>query len=91
VDPCLIPGRNSLSRAILNSCLPCESSPRPKFANKRTAFAAAYTFLAINGVSITADASSTGIFLCDLYDSNVFTFDRLVPWLRNNVTWESPL
>jgi death-on-curing protein len=59
--------------------------------NKRTAFAAAYTFLAINGISITADASSTGIFLCDLYDSNLLTFDRLVPWLRNNVTGESPL
>jgi death-on-curing protein len=57
--------------------------------NKRTAFAAAYTFLAINGISITADPSSTGIFLCDLYDSNLFAFDRLVAWLRDNVIAKS--
>jgi death-on-curing protein len=59
--------------------------------NKRTAFAAAYTFLAINAVSITADADSTGSFLCGLYDSNLFAFDRLIPWLRNNVTGKPPL
>src|SRR5262245_9309625 len=57
--------------------------------NKRTAFAAAYTFLAINGQQIRADAEETGLFLCGLYDSNLFTFDRLVAWLRNHVTEQS--
>src|SRR5215471_3436713 len=58
--------------------------------NKRTAFAAASTFLAINGMSITADADGTASFLCGLYDSNLFTFDRLAAWLRNNVTVKPP-
>ena len=50
--------------------------------DKRTAFAAAYTFLAINGVRLTADAQETGNFLGSLYDNNQFNFDRLVSWLR---------
>jgi len=57
--------------------------------NKRTAFAAAYTFLAINGQHFMADAEETGIFLCGLYDSSIFTFDRLVAWLRAHVTEQS--
>jgi len=57
--------------------------------NKRTAFAAAYTFLAINGRHFTADAEETGIFLCGLYDSSIFTYDRLVAWLRAHVTEQS--
>ena len=35
--------------------------------NKRTAFACAYTFLAINGIEITADSESVYAFLMDLY------------------------
>jgi death-on-curing protein len=50
--------------------------------NKRTAFAATYTFLAINGVRLTADAQSTQDFVLGLYETNKFTFDNLVPWLR---------
>jgi len=54
--------------------------------NKRTAFAAAYTFLAINGARLTADAEKTYVFLIGLYDANQFGFDKLVPWLRRHVT-----
>lgn len=52
--------------------------------NKRTAFAATYTFLAINDVSITADAASTYAFIIDLYDTASFRFDFLEAWLRRN-------
>lgn len=51
--------------------------------NKRTAFAATYTFLAINGMMITADADETYDFIVRLYESATFGFDRLVPWLRS--------
>jgi death on curing protein len=53
--------------------------------NKRSAFAACYTFLAINGGRITAEAEAAYIFIRGLYDSNDFTFVNLVTWLRHNV------
>ena len=53
--------------------------------NKRTAFAAAYTFLAINGARITADADPAYGFITGLYQSNDFAFENLVAWLRENV------
>src|ERR1700682_1195570 len=56
--------------------------------NKRTAFAAAYTFLAINGARLTADAAGTYDFVANLYEANQFTFDQLVPWLRSHVNVE---
>ncbi|SJM92812.1 type II toxin-antitoxin system death-on-curing family toxin [Crenothrix polyspora] len=52
--------------------------------NKRTAFACAYTFLAINGVEITADAKLIYAFLSDLYDNNQFKYEKLDHWLRTN-------
>ncbi len=52
--------------------------------NERTAFAAAYTFLAINGVRLTAGAEETHAFISDLYPTNGFSFEVLVPWLRAN-------
>jgi death on curing protein len=52
--------------------------------NKRTAFAATYTFLAINGVSITADAASTYAFIIGLHEMGSFQFDHLEAWLRRN-------
>lgn len=52
--------------------------------NKRTAFAAAYTFLAINGLRLTAGADATGAFVTSLYEANQFSFEKLVPWLREN-------
>jgi death-on-curing protein len=54
--------------------------------NKRSAFAVTYTFLAINGVRLAADAERTWDFVSGLYETNQFTFEKLVPWLRNHVT-----
>src|ERR1039457_1722935 len=48
--------------------------------NKRTAFAATYTFLAINGVRLTATAQVTSVFIANLYETKQFAFDKLVPW-----------
>jgi death on curing protein len=53
--------------------------------NKRTAFAAMYTFLAINGARYTANARDTFDFIDALYEANQFGFERLVPWLRHVV------
>jgi death on curing protein len=56
--------------------------------NKRTAFAATYTFLAINRTRLTADAQETYDFVAGLYASNQFSFEKLVPWLRAHVAHE---
>lgn len=53
--------------------------------NKRTAFAAVYTFLAINGCTLTADAADVYAFISGLYEAGTFNFDNLVPWLRDHV------
>ena len=53
--------------------------------NKRTAFAATYTFLAINGAQLTAGPVETQDFICGLYESRNFDFDRLNEWLHNVV------
>src|SRR5712692_2585607 len=53
--------------------------------NKRTAFAATYTFLTINGAQLTANAEGAYAFVSGLYEEGVFSFDKLVPWLRSNV------
>jgi death on curing protein len=58
--------------------------------NKRAAFAATYTFLAINGARLTADPAETYAFVAALYETNQFRFDKLVPWLRKHVTQEEP-
>jgi death-on-curing protein len=52
--------------------------------NKRTAFAATYTFLAINGIRLTAYAEETYQFISVLYEAGTFSFENLVPWLRSN-------
>jgi death on curing protein len=54
--------------------------------NKRTAFAAMYTYLAINGARLTADAEETYAFVAGLYQANQFSFDKLVPWLRGHAS-----
>ena len=54
--------------------------------NKRTAFAATYTFLAINGAQINADSKMTYAFIAGLYKRNQFSFDELVSWLREHTT-----
>lgn len=54
--------------------------------NKRTAFAVAFTFLAINGTSLTAEEDAVMAFLLPLYESNTLSFDLLETWLRANTT-----
>ncbi|MGD1103331.1 MAG: type II toxin-antitoxin system death-on-curing family toxin [Terriglobia bacterium] len=56
--------------------------------NKRTAFAATYTFLAINGARLTADSQGIYDFITGLYRANQFSFEKLVLWLRCHVTQE---
>lgn len=55
-------------------------------SNKRTAFAVAFTFLAINGISLIADEDAVMAFLLPLYESNTLSFDLLETWLRANTT-----
>jgi death on curing protein len=50
--------------------------------NKRIAFAATYTFLAINGAPIRASPDETYDFIAGLYESKSFDFQSLVVWLR---------
>jgi death on curing protein len=52
--------------------------------NKRTAFAATYTFLAINGALLTAEADAVYTFVSRLYETHAFSFEALVSWLRLN-------
>jgi death-on-curing protein len=54
--------------------------------NKRTAFAATYTFLSINRLRLTANAEETPAFLVALYEANQLSFDNLEPWLRSHVS-----
>ncbi len=53
--------------------------------NKRTAFAATYTFLAINGFALRAAANETYAFIAELYETHSFDFAALAAWLRKNV------
>jgi death-on-curing protein len=52
--------------------------------NKRTAFAAMYTFLVINSVKLTAGPEPAYHFISGLYAENDFSFKRLADWLRGN-------
>lgn len=52
--------------------------------NKRVAFAAMYTFLAINGIRLTPDPHETYAFIASLYDANQFNLEKIVPWLRSH-------
>lgn len=51
--------------------------------NKRTAFAAMYAFLSIDGVETNADADAIWTFTSRLCDEGRFHFDELEPWLRS--------
>ena len=53
--------------------------------NKRTAFAATYTFLAINGAQLTAGLDETLDFVSGLYEAGAFDFDSLSEWLHASV------
>jgi death on curing protein len=56
--------------------------------NKRTAFAAMFTFLAINGIELTAEPAATYLFIAGLYQKNTFGFRQILIWLRANTTAE---
>jgi death on curing protein len=58
--------------------------------NKRTAFAATYTFLDINRARLMAGAQETYDFISSLYQTNQFSFDKLVPWLREHLAYNTP-
>ena len=57
--------------------------------NKRVAFAAVYTFLRANGITLTADADRTFAFGDGLYQTGQFNFDQLEPWLREHTSSEA--
>ena len=52
--------------------------------NKRTAFAATYVFLAINGLDIIATDDDAQDFVLGLYATSSITFDNLRAWLSEN-------
>jgi death-on-curing protein len=52
--------------------------------NKRTAFAATYTFLAIHGVQLTAKSVDTYRFVAGLHEAGTFNFANPVQRLRAN-------
>ena len=52
--------------------------------NERTAFASTYTFLTINGIELLASCEQAYSFIEDLYPTNGFNFEVLVPWLRGH-------
>jgi len=52
--------------------------------NKRTALGAAYTFLAVNGLRMTATADELWSFLAHHYERDTLQFDVLDAWLRAN-------
>ena len=58
-------------------------------ANMRTAFAAAYTFLEINGGHVTATVEEAYEFITGLHDDGWFRFGDLEPWLRRNVEFDA--
>ena len=52
--------------------------------NKRTAFAATFVFLAINGLDVTSSDDDSQAFILDLYDSGGVNFENLQSWLLAN-------
>ena len=53
--------------------------------NKRTAFAATYTFLEINKLHLIADSKKTCAFILGLYETKDFSFEKLNQWLKKHV------
>lgn len=52
--------------------------------NKRVAFAVTYTFLAINGIQITAHPDEAYSFIMDGLEGGTFRFEAIAAWLRAN-------
>ena len=53
--------------------------------NKRIAFAAADTFLRMNGQSIDCDSEEAYDYFMKLFETNTFRFTELVAWLTETV------
>ncbi|MGB5539281.1 MAG: type II toxin-antitoxin system death-on-curing family toxin [Gammaproteobacteria bacterium] len=53
--------------------------------NKRVAFFATDVFLRLNGYKLKVDADKAHQFLIWLLEDNCCNFDRLLPWIRENV------
>ncbi len=56
--------------------------------NKRAAFAATYTFLAINGGRFAVGADEAITFVTGLYETHRFEFVRLAAWLRDSLVFD---
>ena len=52
--------------------------------NKRTAFAATFVFLLINGLRISATDEGTQSFMLGLYETQQLQFEHLRRWLLDN-------
>ena len=52
--------------------------------NKRTAFAATYVFLAINGLEISATDEDAQEFILGLYEAGNVDFENLRAWILTN-------
>lgn len=52
--------------------------------NKRTAFAATFVFLAINGMDVTASDEDSQTFILGLYEAGAINFENLHAWLSSN-------
>lgn len=50
--------------------------------NKRVAFAVTETFLAINGIAITAESDAIYHFIIERLEGRTFRYDQIVAWLR---------
>jgi len=53
--------------------------------NKRVAFFATDVFLRMNGYQLKVDADKAHRFLIVLLENHCCNFDRLLPWIRENV------
>jgi death on curing protein len=54
--------------------------------NKRIAFAATYTFLAINGMRLRASPDETYALIANLYEAGSFRIEALAKWLGVHTT-----
>jgi death on curing protein len=52
--------------------------------NKRTAFAATYTFLRLNGVRLQASSQAIEVFVLDNLKQGTFEYQHLLEWLRTH-------
>jgi death-on-curing protein len=53
--------------------------------NKRVAFAAAHTFLLVNGFDLAADSSSAFEFVMQSYSRGEFRFARILNWINDHI------